>query len=119
MTSLMFSQSCCLFQSEAASRSVRREPSNRFTAWLIQPFTAGPQVIFRYLVEVFPGEEGLVVRVGLQQGGEGAGLFALLPGFAAAVALQRVVGDPVVVGVLPRQDAGSAGAAQRTGHELK
>lgn len=118
MTSLMFSQSCCLFQSEAASRSVRREPSNRFTAWLIQPFTAGLQVIFRYLVEVFPGEEGLVV-LGLQQGGEGAGLFALLPGFAAAVALQRVVGDPVVVGVLPRQDAGSAGAAQRTGHELK
>lgn len=55
----------------------------------------------------------------LQQGGEGAGLFALLPGFAAAVALQRVVGDAVVVRVLPRQDAGSAGAAQRTGHKLK
>lgn len=76
-------------------------------------------MIFRYLVEVFPGEEGLVASAGLQQGGEGAGLLALLPGFAAAVALQRVVGDPVVVGVLPRQDAGSAGAAQRTGHELK
>lgn len=55
----------------------------------------------------------------LQQGGERAGLFALLPGFAAAVALQRVVGDAVVVRILPRQDAGSAGAAQRTGHKLK
>lgn len=76
-------------------------------------------MISRYLVEIFPGEEGLVAGVGLQQGGEGAGLLALLPGFAAAVALQRVVGDPVVVRVLPRQDAGSAGAAQRAGHKLQ
>lgn len=45
-------------------------------------------------------------------------LLALLPGGAAAVALQCVVGDVVVVRVLPRQDAGSARAAQRTGHEL-
>lgn len=55
----------------------------------------------------------------LQQGGECAGLFAFLPGFAAAVALQRVVGDAVVVRVLARQDAGSAGAAERTGHKLR
>lgn len=54
----------------------------------------------------------------LQQGGEGVRLLAFLPGGAAAVPLQRVVGDVVVVRVLPRQDAGSARAAQRTGHEL-
>lgn len=55
----------------------------------------------------------------LQQGREGAQLLALLPGGAAAVALQRVVEDVVVVRVLARQDAGSARAAQRTGHELR
>lgn len=71
-----------------------------------------------HLVEIFPGEERLVAGVRLEQGGEGGGLLALLPGRAAAVALQGVVGDAVVVRVLPRQDAGSAGAAQRTGHEL-
>lgn len=76
-------------------------------------------MIFSYLVEIFPGEERLVVGVRAQQGGERAGLFALLPGFAAAVALQGVVGDAVVVRVLPRQDAGAAGAAQRTGHKLR
>lgn len=76
-------------------------------------------MVLRYLVEVFPGEEGLVAGVLLQHGGERAGLFALLPGDAAAVALQRVVADAVVVGVLARQDAGSAGAAQRTGHKLQ
>lgn len=76
-------------------------------------------VIFRYLVEIFAGEEGLVAGVSLEQGGEGAGLLALLPGCAAAVSLQGVVGDAVVVGVLPRQDAGSAGAAERTGHKLR
>lgn len=54
----------------------------------------------------------------LQQGGEGVRLLALLPGGAAAVPLQRVVGDVVVVRVLPRQDAGSARAAQRAGYEL-
>lgn len=54
----------------------------------------------------------------LQQGGESVRLLALLPGGAAAVALQRVVGDVVVVRVLARQDAGSARAAQRAGHEL-
>lgn len=72
-----------------------------------------------HLVEIFPCEEGLVAGVRLEQGGEGGGLLALLPGFAAAVALQGVVGDAVVVRVLPCQDAGSAGAAQRTGHELR
>lgn len=46
-------------------------------------------------------------------------LFALLPGRAAAVSLQRVVDDMVVVRVLPRQDAGSARAAQRTGNKLR
>lgn len=76
-------------------------------------------VMFSHLVEIFPGEERLVAGVLLEQGGEGGGLLALLPGFAAAVALQGVVGDAVVVRVLPRQDAGSAGAAQRTGHKLR
>lgn len=75
--------------------------------------------IFSYLVEIFPGEEGLVAGVFLQQGGEGEGFLALLPGFAAAVSLQRVVDDVVVVGVFPRQDAGSTGAAQRAGDELR
>ena len=54
----------------------------------------------------------------MQQGREGLGLLALLPGRAAAVALQRVVDDVVVVGVLPRQYAGPARAAQWAGHEL-
>lgn len=76
-------------------------------------------VMFSHLVEIFPGEERLVAGVRLEQGGEGGGLLALLPGFAAAVALQGVVGDAVVVRVLPCQDAGSAGAAQRTGHKLR
>lgn len=71
-----------------------------------------------YLVEVLPSEEGLVASVGLQQGREGLGLLALLPGQAAAVALQSVVDDMVVVGILPRQDAGPAGATQRAGHKL-
>lgn len=75
--------------------------------------------MFGHLVEVFPGEERLVAGVRVEQGGEGGGLLALLPGFAAAVALQGVVGDAVVVRVLPSQDAGSAGAAQRTGHKLR
>lgn len=43
--------------------------------------------IVSYLVKIFPGEEGLVAGVRLQQGGEGVGLLALLPGFAAAVPL--------------------------------
>lgn len=47
------------------------------------------------------------------------GLLALLPGFAAAVPLQRVVDDVVVVRIFPRQDAGSAGAAQRAGDKLR
>lgn len=72
-----------------------------------------------YLVQILPGEEGLVAVVGPQQGGEGVRLLALLPGGAAAVALQRVVDDVVVVRVLPRQDAGSTRAAQRAGHELE
>lgn len=55
----------------------------------------------------------------LQQFGEGAQLLAILPGGAAAVALQRVVEDVVVVRVLASQDAGSARAAQRTGHKLR
>lgn len=46
-------------------------------------------------------------------------LLALLPGSAAAVALQRVVEDVVVVRVLASEDAGSARAAQGTGHELR
>lgn len=43
--------------------------------------------MFSHLVEIFPGKERLVAGVRLEQGGEGAGLLALLPGFAAAVAL--------------------------------
>lgn len=70
------------------------------------------------LVQVLPSEEGLVAGHGLEQRGEGVGLLALLPVPAAAVALQRVVDDAVVVRVLSRQDAGSAGAAQRAGDEL-
>lgn len=46
------------------------------------------------------------------------GLLALLPGFAAAVPLQGVVDDVVVVGVFPCQDAGSTGAAQWAGNIL-
>lgn len=44
-------------------------------------------VVFSYLVEIFPSKESLIVGVCLQEGGERAGLLALLPGFAAAVAL--------------------------------
>lgn len=96
--------------------------TGRFNSWRRPGVCSSPDqrtpVTFGYLVEIFPGEERLVAGVRLQQGGEGAGLLALLPGRAAAVALQGVVGDAVVVRVLPRQDAGSAGAAQRTGHKL-
>lgn len=74
--------------------------------------------IVRYLVKIFPGEEGLVAGVRPHQSGEGVGLLALLPGLAAAVSLQRVVDDMVVVRVFTCQDAGSAGAAQRAGHKL-
>ena len=70
------------------------------------------------LVQIFPGEEGLVASVRPQQGGEGVRLLALLPGCAAAVPLQRVVDDVVVVRVFPRQDAGATRAAQRAGHKL-
>lgn len=45
--------------------------------------------------------------------------FDLLPGSAAAVSFQGVVDDTVVVGVLSRQNAGSTGAAQRAGNELR
>lgn len=79
---------------------------------------AGSHIV-SYLVKIFPGKEGLVAGVRLQQGGEGVGFLALLPGFAAAVSLQCVVDDVVVVGVLPCQDAGSAGAAQRAGNKLR
>lgn len=71
------------------------------------------------LVEILPGEEGLVVGAFLQQCGEGARLLTLLPGGAAAVALQCVVEDVVVVRVLASEDAGSARAAQWTGHKLR
>lgn len=43
----------------------------------------------------------------------------MLPGGAAAVALQRVVEDVVVVRVLASEDAGSARAAQWTSHKLR
>lgn len=43
--------------------------------------------IVSYLVKIFPGEEGLVAAIRLQQGGEGVGFLTLLPGFAAAVPL--------------------------------
>lgn len=71
------------------------------------------------LVEVFPCEEGLVSSEALQQSWESLRLLALLPGRAAAVPLQRVVDDVVVVGVFPRQDAGSTRAAERTGNKLR
>lgn len=70
------------------------------------------------LVEVFASKEGLIAGVGPQQGGEGVSLLGLLPGRAAAVSLQRVVDDVVVVRIFPRQDAGATGAAQRTGNKL-
>lgn len=50
---------------------------------------------------------------------EGVWLLDLLPGLATAVPLQSVVDDVMVVWVLPSQDAGSAGAAERTGHILE
>lgn len=46
-------------------------------------------------------------------------LLALLPGFAATVSIQGVVDDVVVVGVFPRQDAGTTGAAERAGNKLR
>lgn len=71
-----------------------------------------------HLVEVLAGEKGLVAGQILEQSREGVRLLTLLPSPAAAVALQRVVGDVVVVRVFARQDAGAAGAAQRTGYKL-
>lgn len=70
------------------------------------------------LVEVFPSEEGLIAGVGPQQSREGVSLLGLLPRHAAAVPLQSVVDDMVVVGIFPRKDAGATRAAQRTGNKL-
>lgn len=63
------------------------------------------------LVQVFPGEEGLVFEL-VEEDGEGLGLGALLPLGAGAVPRQGVVPHLVVVRVLTAQNAASAGAAQ-------
>jgi len=54
----------------------------------------------------------------LKKGREAVRLLGLLPRCAAAVALQRVVHDMMVMGVFTRQDTRPAGAAKRTGNNL-
>lgn len=65
-----------------------------------------------HLVEIFPSVERLVLELA-EVDREGLGLGVFLPLDAGAVPGHGVVPHPVVVGVLTRQDAAPAGAAQR------
>lgn len=71
-----------------------------------------------YLIQILPSKEGLIGAVLLKKGREAVGLLGLLPQCAAAVALQRVVHDMMVMGVFARQDARPAGAAKGTSNNL-
>lgn len=64
------------------------------------------------LVQILPSEERLIFLF-VEVDGEGGAFRTFLPQRAGAVPRQGVVPHLVVVGVLSRQDAAPAGAAQR------
>lgn len=71
-----------------------------------------------YLIQIFPSKECLIATHRLEDSRKSVGLLNLLPGFAAAISLQGVIDNMVIVWVFACQNAGSAGAAQCTRHIL-